>query len=206
MPTGYTAGILDGEITTFQQFAKSCIRNFGATIHMRDEPMSAEVIERKPSDYHIKEINKANNTIGIINAMSDDELIQFRTKELNESRQYYLEAIEKSKANNEKLNRFLEEARNYVPPTIDHSGYKSFMIDQITQTIEFDCNDKYYKDKLNAIDSELLTLSAATIKESKIKQALKDLDYHKEEHKKELQRCKESNEWISQAIKSIETV
>ncbi len=60
MPTGYTAGIIDGTTTTFQQFAKQCIRNFGATIHMRDEPSDVEYIERIPSDFHTKAIEEAN--------------------------------------------------------------------------------------------------------------------------------------------------
>ncbi len=63
MPTGYTAGILDGKITTFQQFAKQCMRAFGATIHMRDDDMDAEITPRTPSDYYSKEIEKAKNII-----------------------------------------------------------------------------------------------------------------------------------------------
>ena len=39
MPTGYTAGIIDGKTETFQDFAKQCMRAFGVTIHMRDENM-----------------------------------------------------------------------------------------------------------------------------------------------------------------------
>ena len=42
MPTGYTAGIIDGKTETFQEFAKQCMRNFGACIHMRDENMGKE--------------------------------------------------------------------------------------------------------------------------------------------------------------------
>lgn len=52
MPTGYTAGILDGEINTFEEFAKTCMRAFGATIHMRDEPLSKTYEPEKTSDYH----------------------------------------------------------------------------------------------------------------------------------------------------------
>lgn len=37
MPTGYTAGIIDGKINTFRDFALVCVKAFGAAIHMRDE-------------------------------------------------------------------------------------------------------------------------------------------------------------------------
>ena len=30
MPTGYTAGIIDGKTETFQDFEKQCMRAFGA--------------------------------------------------------------------------------------------------------------------------------------------------------------------------------
>ena len=56
MPTGYTEGIIDGKTETFQDFAKQCMRAFGATIHMRDEDMEAEITPRTPSDYSSKEI------------------------------------------------------------------------------------------------------------------------------------------------------
>lgn len=35
MPTGFTAPIYDGEDITFEQFANSCLRNFG--IYLRFE-------------------------------------------------------------------------------------------------------------------------------------------------------------------------
>ena len=53
MPTGYTNGILNGEIKTFDEFAKQCIRAFGAAIHMRDDDFNKEYEKRKPDNYYI---------------------------------------------------------------------------------------------------------------------------------------------------------
>jgi hypothetical protein len=50
MPTGYTEPILKGEIDNFKNFAKICMRNFGATMHMRDKSYDKEYEERNPSD------------------------------------------------------------------------------------------------------------------------------------------------------------
>lgn len=40
MPTGYTAFIEDGDITTGREFLLLCSRNFGVAIDVRDEPLS----------------------------------------------------------------------------------------------------------------------------------------------------------------------
>ena len=63
MPTGYTAGIIDGKTETFQEFAKQCMRAFGATIHMRDENMDKEYEPRTPSDYHTKALEEAKEKL-----------------------------------------------------------------------------------------------------------------------------------------------
>ena len=57
MPTGYTAGILDGTVKDFNEFAKKCSRAF--MIHLRDEPFDSEYKKREPSDYHSKNLKEA---------------------------------------------------------------------------------------------------------------------------------------------------
>ncbi len=94
MPTGYTAEILDGKITTFPQFAKQCMRAFGATIHMRDDDMDAEFTPRTPSDYYAKEIKKANQVIKEAELLTDEEIIDARKKELQESKASYTKGIQ----------------------------------------------------------------------------------------------------------------
>lgn len=46
MPTGYTAGIIDGKIKDFKEFAKLCSRAF--IVHLRDEPINSEYKKREP--------------------------------------------------------------------------------------------------------------------------------------------------------------
>ena len=49
MPTGYTAFIEDGDITTGREFLLLCSRNFGVAIDVRDEPLSVPSHTRMPS-------------------------------------------------------------------------------------------------------------------------------------------------------------
>jgi len=203
MPTGYTAGILDGTVITFPQFAKLCMRAFGATIHLRDESLDTEYEPRVPSGYHLKAIEKAKQSIIDAQKLSDDEIVDTRKRELEDSKKNCLEAIEKAKKSMIELNKILSDVRKWQPPTPDHTGIKDFMIEQIEKTIVFDCKTDYYSRRLIEIETELLTINASEIRKQMIEQAKKDLAYHNSEYLKEVQRCDQSNKWVSDLLESL---
>jgi hypothetical protein len=203
MPTGYTAGILDGEIKTFQQFAKLCVRNFGATIHMRDEPMDKEYEPRTPSEYYVKQLQKARTKLSQANGLTDAELISNREKELLENRDYNLKTLEKIKEQREVLDKFLKEAKDYQPPTEDHVNFKNFLVQQLTETIKFDCSTSYHDNSLQEIAEELSNLSADAIRKSLREAAEKDMAYYEKEYKQEVENCNRSNKWVSEILASL---
>ena len=203
MPTGYTAGILDGKITTFPQFAKQCMRAFGATIHMRDDDMDAEFQERTPSDYHTKEIAKAKQSLKDAEVLSDEVIIANKKKELEESKQYHIKSIEKAKIDTKNMNAILKEVNAWQPPTSEHTGIKDFMADQIVKTIDFDCKTKYHDEGLAKVELELLTLNAKSIREEMIAKAKKDFEHHTKEYNADAERCEKSNQWVSDFINSL---
>lgn len=203
MPTGYTAGILDGKITTFPQFAKQCMRAFGATIHMRDDDMDADFQERTPSDYHANEIAKAKQSLNDAEVLSDEVIIANRTSELEESKQYHINSIEKAKIDTKNMNAILKEVNAWQPPTSEHTEIKGFMVDQIVKTIDFDCKTEYHDKGLKKVELELRTLNANGIRKEMIIKANKDLKYHTEEYNKEVERCEKSNKWVSELIHSL---
>ena len=203
MPTGYTAGILDGTITTVPQFAKLCMRAFGATIHLRDESLDTEYEQRVPSDYHSKSIEKAKQSIIDAEKLTDNEIVDTRKKQLEDSKKYHLEAIEKAKKSTIEMNKILFDVRKWQPPTPDHTGIKDFMIEQIEKTIDFDCKTDYHDKGLIEIETELLTINASEIRKQMIEQAKKDLAYHNAENLKEIQKCEQSNKWVSDLLGSL---
>lgn len=203
MPTGYTAGILDGEITTFPQFAKQCMRAFGATIHMRDDSMDAEITPRTPGDYHTSGIEKAKQLLKEAETLSDEAIVTNRKEELEKSKEYHIKSITKAKVDTKNICGILKDVRKWQPPTADHSGIKEFMIEQIEKTIDFDCKTNYHDEKLIGIESDLLNLNPSEIRKQMIAQGKKDLDYHNTENLKEIKRCEESNKWVSDLLKSL---
>jgi len=203
MPTGYTAGILDGTVTTFPQFAKLCMRAFGATIHMRDDDMDAEFTPRTPSDYHSKAIEKAKQSIVDAQKLTDDEIVDTRKKELEDIKKYHLEAIEKAKKATIEMNKILSDVRKWQPPTPDHTGIKDFMIDQIEKTIDFDCKTDYHDEELAKIELDLLTLNASEIRKDMIEKAKKDFEHNTKNYNEDVERCDKSNQWVSDFVGSL---
>jgi len=203
MPTGYTAGILDGKITTFHQFAKSCIRAFGATVHLRDESLESEYEPRVPSDYHTKAIEASRILIKNAELLSDNAIISIKKTELEDSRKYHLEAIEKAKKSTIDMNNILADVVKWQPPTSEHFGIKDFMVKQISETIDFDCKTEYHDEALVKIEIDLLTINASGIRKEMVEKGKKDFTYHNAENLKEIKRCEQSNKWVSDLVGSF---
>ena len=201
MPTGYTAGILDGTTKDFNQFAKHCSRAY--IMHLRDEPMDSEYKKREVSDYHIKEIEKAKAELKQADSLSDEELIIQEKNRLIDSKKYHLDREEKIKNDKIKLESFLEKAKSYIPPTEKHQGIADFMIEQIEKTIEFDCNSSYHIDELKTIDSKIEKVNADDIRSEMKVKATKDIAYHTKEHEADVKRCREHNQWYEDFIKNL---
>lgn len=204
MPTGYTAGIIDGKIKNFKQFATLCMRAFGATIHMRDDGLDAPYEPRTPTDYHTKAIAEANDLLKKANELSDEDVVKERKEKLLADKKYYLESISKTKQNLESLDKILKDVEEYEPPTSEHTGIKDFMINQIKETLKFDGSTRYAEERLSEITKELENINAAEVRKGMIEQANKDLGYHTEEQNKELERCANSNKWVEEFLHSLD--
>ena len=203
MPTGYTAGILDGEIKTFSQFAKTCMRAFGATIHMRDEPNNKEYEPRKESSYHAKEIAKAKKILRYVKSLSDEQIKNKRIQEFNKSYANYNKYIKKSNKDRKKLEVILSEIRAWTPPTSEHQNFKKFMDEQITGTIDHDCKNDYWEEKLAEINNGLSNINISEARKEMISNAKWNIDYHTKEKKREVESCDDSNKWVTDLLNSI---
>lgn len=201
MPTGYTAGILDGSITTFQQFARKCLRAF--VIHMRDDPNDMEYYERKPSNYHTKEIKSAKKRLETVRKATDEEIISLETKRLKEDRKYHIKANKESIEDKKKLESFLKKSKSYSPPTKKHEGVKNFMIEQLQSTIDQDGNNSYHLKNLEEIDNRLNDLDPISVREEMTKSAVWDLAHHTESNEKEIKNSADTNKWVKDFMDSI---
>lgn len=191
MPTGYTADIEKG--ITFEQFAMTCARAFGALVTMRDEPHDAAIPDEfGASDYHPKALAKAEADLAALNAMTIAQADAAAQADYDKNREYHLAARTKVLELRAKYDAMLALAKAWEPPTADHQGLKRLMVEQIEQSINFDCDDTYHADALANLKRE----AAQDWKERRQKAVLKDIGYHAKELAEEVARAKSRTQWV----------
>jgi len=204
MPSGYTYLLQEGK--DFKTFAKRCLRAFGAYIHMRDEPSDKPPEPRKPSSYHLDELNDEIKNLEKFKKFPDSKIRTIIKNEWGNEVKRVLEYIEKDKNVRKNYEDALSEANAYIPPTSEHEDFKKFMIEQIEKSIEWDCNEHKYQDDLERLgESPDISDSAVSLyREESIARFNEDIEYHKREYQKELDRCEDANTWLEDAITSID--
>jgi len=194
MPTGYTLDLYDGKDLTFEEFVLKCARAFGALIDMRDEPMDAPIPERfEPSDYHLKELIKAKKRLKEIKKWDEEKAEQEAERAYREALKEREEFIKKNKLIRKRYEDMLSKVQKWKPPTIEHESLKQFMIQQLVESIEYDC----------FIPEMPQRLSGEEYKEQQIKKALSDIDYHEREYAEEVNRVYERNKWLLSLRESL---
>lgn len=211
MPTGYTAGILDGKIKTFKQFATTCMRAFGSTIHMRDDSLNEKYKPRVPDDYYSERLKEAKEELENNKKVSDAEIIKNLKKGLFEEQRQYKKNIEEKLEAKEKLDTILSDVKKWTPPSKEHTEFKNFMKQQLTDTISHDTDISYYEELLNEVQAKLLELQdeakhqeiASEYRKKLIESSEHDIEYYTKAYNEEVERCNDSNKWVTDLIKSI---
>lgn len=196
MPTGYTAAIKDGKITTLRDFALSCSRAFGALVMMRDSNEDAPVTDDafKPSDYNQRRLKESEARLDALRAMTPAE----REAAAEAA---YAAAVSRREAtiteNADARARYelmLAKVRAWRPPTPDHSGLADFMREQIATSIKYDCN---YTPEMPA------RRSGAVWYADEVANACKDIAYHTNAHAEEIARCESRRKWWTDLVASL---
>ncbi len=203
MPTGYTAGIIDGKTKTFKQYASHCMRAFGACVHMRDEPFDAKYKPEKPSTYHSDELARLNKEHEELILATDEQILKSEQERIATSNKYHNESILKTIETVKRLNTMLDKARSFQAPTEEHTGVKDFMIQQIEDTLKWDGDYSYHTKGLKANVDALLNIDAERIRAEKFQQIQEDISRHTQGYMEEVRRSEERNKWVEQFLKAI---
>jgi len=172
-----------------------CARAFGATIEMRDEPLSAPIPEEfKATTYHAKNLEESKVRLVELAAMPPEEAAARALESYNAECARRAEYERERKAKEQRYVRMLAKAHVYVAPTPDHEGLRSFMIDQLQRSIDFDCNFKH--PPLAQVDGQ------AWLNEQ-IESAAKDVKYHAEAVQKELELSAQRTAWVKALRESL---
>jgi hypothetical protein len=197
MPTAYTADIAKG--ITFEKFVMNCARAFGACVTMRDDPMDAEIPEEfLPSDYHEKALAKLRKELAELNAMTPQDTERRSVEDWESQERNRAESLQRKADVANAYRAMLGKVNDWTPPTPDHEGLRSFMQQQISDSIKWDCDGSYYERPAEK-------LSAAAWLAKRLSAVAQDIQYHTEEHEKEVTRCRERSEWVRALRRSLKT-
>jgi len=196
MPTGYTADVQSGKITEFSDYALQCARAFGALIEMRDEKMNADIPDKfLPSDYHVKGLAAAKADFEKFNNMTAADAKAARDAAEAQRVTARSRRIEKSEEQRARYEAMLVKAKEWVAPTPDHAKMAEFMVDQLKQSIDFDC-------KVYNYDATPLPCARDWLAE-RIADAVEDLGYHEKKYAKDVARAEGRTKWVAELRASL---
>ena len=195
MPTGFTAFIEDGDITTAKDFIMLCAREFGATMSMRDEPLSTPIPETlEPETFYQRRLIEEQKRLETVRAMT----LEDAEKKMDEDYRSRLESFEKNKKRKEELcklyDRFTNEVRSWTPPTQDHQKLKEFALDQL----RISRPDPSSLDKMKPTK-----MPADEWLEAELDDCIKSVKRYREYAKSEQERNESRNKWISDLRDSL---
>ena len=196
MPTGYTAYIEDGDITTGKDFLKLCTRAFGIAIDLKDEPLSVPTPKSfKPDNYYKERYDKALSALEEAKKLTFEEAkVQMRIAYENRISDYKRYA-EKEIAMNEKYAKVRNEVEAWTPPTDEHSGLKKFALKQIDMCVT---KQKYIDEYIEKSKEEFDGSDEAVRQymDDNIKICQEQVDRAYESWQEELERVRSKNEWM----------
>ena len=139
MPTGYTAYIEDGDITTGKEFLLLCSRAFGVAIDIRDKPLSVPTPTHfEPNEYYKKRYDDA------VKRLEEGRCLSFENAR-NRMRSEHIKRVEDAKRYVKKMteiNKRYADVRSQVeawtPPSAEHNGIKTFALEQIDMCVNTD--------------------------------------------------------------------
>jgi hypothetical protein len=194
MPTGYTAKILDG--ASFEQFVWSCARAMGAFIMQRDDASDAPPeLDEKPSEYHEEAREKARRELADFNAATPAKLGEMYDAYITGQLEAKAKSEEKDRKQEQAYRSMLAKVQAWDPPTPEHAGLKKFMVDQIEESIRFDCakpdRDWYAVKPYSSWVGETLEKLEA------------DVVYHTNHLRDDIERADKRNAWKRQLAASV---
>lgn len=187
MPTGFTAPIYDGEDITFEQFANSCLRNFGIYIRFEGKypNLSRFEIPDKiyPSDYYKKKYEEAKaEYLFYVNDVIKG----------NEDR------LKKNEALKNRYNAMLSKVRRWTPPSKEYEGVKDFMERQLIDSLNFDCRHVYVKN--------IIPKDEWIQKQSNRTDLIESMKYNLEHYNNDVVAAEKDTQWLKTFSESIKKV
>lgn len=197
MPTGYTSSIKDD--ISFEDFVLRCARAFGPCVHQRDSNASERPKLRTPNEYHKDQLDETKALLETLNKMGGSNRIEYGKSEIQKDIDNFRKNMNEVILLKTKYENMLNSINNWTPPTPEHIELKKFMIDQITQSIKFDCNVSNYIETLDKLSKE----NPLDRYNTNLNRAISDINFFENDCNEELSKVSEANKWILDLYSSL---
>jgi len=204
MATGYTDKIVNGKMRNFNDFAKLCVRAFGATIHMKEDSLDMAYVTRTPSFTYNDDIKRLKSRITNLKKLSDTQITNKRFKDLKSDIKYHENEIKRQLKIKSRLEAILQKANEWNPPTTEHVEYKNFMIQQLTDTIKWDVRIDYHQKAIATAKRQARKINPKALRNRYIKEANEEIVRYTKHDKDEIKRCESANKWISDVFATLQ--
>ena len=182
MSTGYTDKIKDG--ITFEEFALSCARAFGFT------EATGKYWIPPPPDYHVRGLAREKRKLAKVNRTTIAEAEKTALVVYKKGSNRIKKQIKKDRLLMAQYRNMLRQVEAWIPPTSDHTEIKEFMAKQITGSIDFDGLRDYY------IENPAILQTGEEWLKTQKEVAQRDIAYHSEGIKKEMEQAEVGNAWV----------
>ena len=201
MPTGYTADFETKDVS-FTDFVWRCARGFGALSHMRDDfnqPLNYPNIN---CDYYDNEISEYQKELLYFDQISDDDLRASLVSETEKNIKIFAERVAEKVKLSLKYNDMLDKVNDWNPPTSNHIALKSFMIEQLKTSIDYDCNVKFDLSQIEDLKLKS-SIDLDIYRKNKINEIKLRMQRCMDYRKSDLERNRNNCQWISELNNSV---
>ena len=194
MATNYTSILQDKKNASLKDYALYCARQYTYLSVMWDRPDDEETpTEIKPDIYYLKKEEESKKQLERLISMGNNQFETRAEKSYYSELGQYANQLKEQAELGMKYSRMLHKVRGWRPPTKKHVDLKKFMISQLEDAIKADCTIYDLPEKK----------STTEYKQEKIKDAKKDILFHKEQYAQECKRAQEATEWIQELRSSL---
>lgn len=196
MPTGYTADVQDGKVTTLRDFALRCIRGLGVCVMMRDDPWDAPTPQafEPHTKYHDEHLAAAKKLLDELPGLPLEVCEARARAEFDAAMAYHTSSAAERALQKQRYEIMKARVEDWKIPE-EIAGLKTFMLEQLTQSIDFDCSESFREAPTR--------LTGERWREKQLEAASRDVAYHTVEREKEIQRTAKRNEFMAAFWKAL---
>ena len=196
MATGYTSEIEKG--ISFNEFCLTCARAFGALIIMRDVSINTTIPnEFKPSTHHKEALKEEVEELRQLSTLTTEQCTELALKQYEEGLKDKIQSDQKQTVLRTKYEDMLKKVELWIPPSSEHIELKNFMVQQIKESMDYDCTPTSHK---------ITLLSGTEWLENQRENTFWSIKYHTERWDEEVESCKRRTKWVKLLKESLEVV